>query len=85
MEYYSAIKKNTFESTPGDSEEQGSLVCCSSWGCRVRCDLVTEQLVAEVTLFILTLLNPQLNHGSENWNDKDVPGMTSSCPVHDGS
>ena len=31
------------EQTPGDSEGQGSLACCSSWGCRVRCDLVTEQ------------------------------------------
>ena len=27
----------------GDREEQGSLVCCSSWGCWVRHDLVTEQ------------------------------------------
>ena len=23
-----------FEQTPGDSEGQGSLVCCSPWGCR---------------------------------------------------
>ena len=22
------------EKTPGDSEGQGSLVCCSSWGCK---------------------------------------------------
>ena len=83
VRWHYRLNGHEFEQTPGDSEEQGSLVCCSSWGCRVRCDLVTEQLVAEVTLFILTL--PQLNHGSENWNDKDVPGMTSSCPVHDGS
>ena len=31
------------EQTPGDSEGQGSLVSCSSWGCRVRHDLVTER------------------------------------------
>ena len=31
------------EQTPGDSEGQGSLVCCSPWGCRVRHDLATEQ------------------------------------------
>ena len=31
-----------FEQTPGDSEGQGSLVCCSSWG-RKELD-VTEQL-----------------------------------------
>ena len=33
-----------FEQTMGDSERQGSLACCSPWGCRVRHDLVTEQL-----------------------------------------
>ena len=32
-----------FEQTPGDSEGQGSLACCSPWGCRVRHDWVTEQ------------------------------------------
>ena len=32
-----------FEQTPGDGEGQGSLVCCSSWGCRVRHDLEIEQ------------------------------------------
>ena len=32
-----------FEQAPGDGEGQGSLVCCTPWGCRVRHDLVTEQ------------------------------------------
>ena len=32
-----------FEQTPGGSIGQGSLVCCSSWGHRVRHDLATEQ------------------------------------------
>ena len=32
-----------FEQTPGDSEGQEILVCCSPWGHRVRCDLATEQ------------------------------------------
>ena len=31
------------EQTPGDSEGQGSLVCCSPWGCRARHHLATEQ------------------------------------------
>ena len=31
-----------FEQTPGDSEGQGSLACCSSWGCK-ESDM-TEQL-----------------------------------------
>ena len=32
------------EQTLGDSEGQGSLACCSSWGHRVGHDLVIEQL-----------------------------------------
>ena len=35
--------EHDFEQTQGDSEGQGSLVCCSSWGHRVRHDLVTKQ------------------------------------------
>ena len=31
------------------SEGQGSLVCCSSWGQRVRHDLMTEQQVRQLT------------------------------------
>ena len=33
-----------FEQTPGGSERQGSLACCSPWGRRVGQDLETEQL-----------------------------------------
>ena len=32
-----------FEQTLGDSEGQGSLACCKSWGDRIKHDLVTEQ------------------------------------------
>ena len=31
------------EQTPGDSEGQGSLACCSPWSDRVIHDLATEQ------------------------------------------
>ena len=31
------------EQTPGESEGQGSLGCCSSWDCRVGHNLATEQ------------------------------------------
>ena len=37
------LNGHEFEQTPGDSEGQGSLMCCSPWGCRVRHDLATEQ------------------------------------------
>ena len=32
-----------FEQAPGDGEGQGSLVCCSTWGYRIRLDWATEQ------------------------------------------
>ena len=28
------LNGHEFEQTPGDSEEQGSPVCCSLWGCK---------------------------------------------------
>ena len=28
------LNGHEFEQTPGDSGGQGSLVCCSSWGCK---------------------------------------------------
>ena len=28
------LNEQKFEQTPGDSERQGSLVCCSLWGCK---------------------------------------------------
>ena len=35
------LNGHEFEQTPGDSKGQGSLVCCSPWGCK---ELDTEQL-----------------------------------------
>ena len=35
------LNGHEFEQTPGQSEGQGSLVCCSPWGSRVRHDLAT--------------------------------------------
>ena len=37
------LNGDKFEQAPGDSEGQGSLVCCSPRGRRVRHNLVTEQ------------------------------------------
>ena len=50
-----------FEQTPGDSEGRGSLVCCSSWGCR---ELDTaERLNNSNSLCGYMLLFSQIN----NW------------------
>ena len=42
--WHHQLNGQNFEQTPGDSERQGSLVCCSPMGSqRIRRDLVTEQ------------------------------------------
>ena len=43
MRWLDGINGYEFEQTPGDSEGQGSLACCSPWMQRVGHDLVTEQ------------------------------------------
>jgi len=40
---YHWLNGHEFEQTPGDSEGQGSLACCSPWGCRVRHNLLIKQ------------------------------------------
>ena len=37
------LNAHEFEQILGDGEGQGSLMCCSPWGCRVGHDLATEQ------------------------------------------
>ena len=32
--WHHQLNAHEFEQTLGDSEEQGSLVCCSPWGCK---------------------------------------------------
>ena len=34
VEWHHQLPEHEFQQTPGDSEGQGSLVCCSSWGCK---------------------------------------------------
>ena len=36
VEWHHQLNGHEFEQTLGDSKGQGSLVCCSPWGCRVR-------------------------------------------------
>ena len=43
VEWHHWLNGCEFEQTLGNSEGQGSLVCCSSWGHRVGYDLVTKQ------------------------------------------
>ena len=32
--WHHRLKEHEFEQTPGDSEGQGSLACCSLWDCK---------------------------------------------------
>ena len=41
--WHHRLNGHEFEQTVGDGERQGSLACCSPWGCRVGHDLVTVQ------------------------------------------
>ena len=41
--WHHQLNGHEFEQSPGDTEGQGSLACCCSWGCRVWHDWVTEQ------------------------------------------
>ena len=40
--WHHRLNGHEFEQTPGDSEGQGSLACCSPWGPRVQHDWATE-------------------------------------------
>ena len=41
--WHHQLNGHEFVQTPEEREGQGSLACCSSWGCRVKQDFVTEQ------------------------------------------
>ena len=42
VEWPHRLNGHEFEQILGDSEGQGSLVCCNPWGCRVGYHLVTK-------------------------------------------
>ena len=57
-----------FEQTPGDSERQGSLACCSPWGCK-ESDMTEQQQIvllsshsrkrnSSVSAFSYKVMNP---------------------------
>ena len=58
--WHDRLNGHEFEKTPRVGNGQGSLVCCSPWGCRVGHDCATEhinylfssvQLLSSVRLF----------------------------------
>ena len=49
--WYHGLNGHEFEQTPGDSEGQGSLVCCSPWG---RKESDTTQRLNNVIIITLS-------------------------------
>ena len=72
VEWHHQLNGHEFEQTPGDVEGQGTLACCSPWGCRVVHNLATEQQQYSTVsvlgfLFILSfsslnVVNEEINH-----------------------
>ena len=63
-----------FEQTPGDSEGQASLECCSPWGCRVRHDLATkhQQWLFVEDHFQKSVLNIHWKDWCWSWNSNTL-------------
>ena len=58
--WHHQLNEHEFEQTPGDSEGQGSLACCSPWGCK-ELDM-TERLNTTIWLNLrkLAFYHPQI-------------------------
>jgi len=66
--WYHGQNRHEFEQAPGDGEGQGSLVCCSPWGCK-ESD-TTEQLNnsdKKTARLKHVFINQNRNHYSHFW------------------
>ena len=57
--WHHQLNEQESEQTPGDSEEQGSLVCSSPWGHRVRHDLEMVPLPSPKQIALSSNLNEE--------------------------
>ena len=67
--WHHQLNGHEFEQTLGDGEGQGSLVCYSPWGHRVRHDLATEQqqkIISNITEGGSHSVECKLHERSEN-------------------
>ena len=83
------------EQTLGHSEGQGSLVCCSPWGCKVRHDWATKQqpppyivgLLRTKSLNTFLIRNFYVYHGAassitcQKWESDQIRSVAQSCPT----
>ena len=67
------LNGHEFEQTPGDSEGQGSLACCSPWGCK---ELDTTQRLNNNNnkdTVLKTFWYQQRDRHTDHWNQKENP------------
>ena len=57
--WYHQLNRHEFEQTVGDSEGQGSMACCSPWGCKESDTIDNNELFLHVPC-------------RSNWADDDV-------------
>ena len=69
------------EQTPGDSEGQGCLECCSPWDRKVRHDLVTEQQHLYMGCY-LALIRNEVAWLPQELLVKNPPTMQETCRRH---
>ena len=59
--WHHKLNGHALELTPGDSERQGSLLCCSPWGCK---ESDTTEYCTELKHQVSKVLELQLQHQS---------------------
>ena len=69
----SQLNGHEFEQSLGDSEGQGSLVCCSLWGCKESDTVMTEQELVAQTVKNLPIMR-------ETW----VGSLGQEDPLEEG-
>ena len=73
--WYHRLNGQEPEQTPGDGEGQGSLACCSPWGCRVRHDWATEQEEEDIAGRLRQDLKAQ-GPRDETWTELSLASTT---------
>ena len=48
VKWYHQLNGHEFEQTPGNTEGQGNLACCSPWGCK-EMDMTTTTIQGNLT------------------------------------
>ena len=84
--WHHQLNRHEFEQTPGNSEGQGNLACCSSWGSqRVRHNWVTEQHICPLnwspSMDIGGYINYCLWRGKKIWWRESVTWTLSITKV----